>query len=307
MRTTSLHLIAVTALWLTTCSSGTTAATVPVETEVLARVLAPGEPARVMVRAAVPLRSATAEFLGQRIVLVRDDTPAGGERWSGWAIVALDQAPGAATIEVRAKTVDGRAAAGTHAVTIVSREFPTEELSVASRYVTPPQEVQRRLEGESARLAEIYKLRSAMDPPSEPFIRPVAGGPSSVFGTRRVFNGEPRSPHPGLDLRADSGTEVHVSGPGRVVLAQDLYYSGNTVFDRPRRRPVHDLRAPVGVATSRKGGRDRSRASVDCECPERPAASPDRTCTGAPRSADRPFDPEALTRSGSPVPLVTLG
>jgi murein DD-endopeptidase MepM/ murein hydrolase activator NlpD len=45
-----------------------------------------------------------------------------------------------------------------------------------------------------------------------------------------VYNGEPRSPHPGLDLRAASGTPVESSGAGHVCLAEDLYYSGNTVI-----------------------------------------------------------------------------
>jgi murein DD-endopeptidase MepM/ murein hydrolase activator NlpD len=63
-----------------------------------------------------------------------------------------------------------------------------------------------------------------------PFVRPVPGEPTSIFGTRRIFNGKPRSPHPGLDLRAAEGTEVRASGPGKVVIAQDLYYSGNIVI-----------------------------------------------------------------------------
>jgi murein DD-endopeptidase MepM/ murein hydrolase activator NlpD len=73
-------------------------------------------------------------------------------------------------------------------------------------------------------------MRSDFIPQPGSFVRPVGGVPTSVFGTRRIFNGEPRSPHPGLDLRAASGTPVLSSGAGRVVLAQDLYYSGNTVI-----------------------------------------------------------------------------
>ena len=63
-----------------------------------------------------------------------------------------------------------------------------------------------------------------------PFVRPVPGDPTSEFGTRRIFNGEPRAPHPGIDLHAASGTPVLVAGPGRVALAEDLYYSGGTVI-----------------------------------------------------------------------------
>jgi murein DD-endopeptidase MepM/ murein hydrolase activator NlpD len=69
-----------------------------------------------------------------------------------------------------------------------------------------------------------------MPPPKEPFVRPVPGEPTSRFGTRRLFNGEPRSPHPGIDLRAAAGATVAAAGGGRVVLADELYYSGNLVI-----------------------------------------------------------------------------
>ena len=62
------------------------------------------------------------------------------------------------------------------------------------------------------------------------FVPPLLGQPTSAFGTRRIYNGKPRSPHPGLDLRAATGTTVNSSGAGRVGLAQELYYSGNTVI-----------------------------------------------------------------------------
>jgi murein DD-endopeptidase MepM/ murein hydrolase activator NlpD len=119
---------------------------------------------------------------------------------------------------------------GSRAVTVHPKEFPEEHLTVASKYVAPPREVDERLARERARLREIYRQRTPVRSAQAPFVRPVPGEPTSTFGKRRIFNGEPRSPHPGLDLRAASGTPVVSSGPGRVLLAQDLYYSGNTVL-----------------------------------------------------------------------------
>jgi murein DD-endopeptidase MepM/ murein hydrolase activator NlpD len=50
------------------------------------------------------------------------------------------------------------------------------------------------------------------------------------FGKRRVLNGTPSSPHTGVDMPALTGTPVHAAQRGRVVLAEELYFSGNTVL-----------------------------------------------------------------------------
>jgi len=64
-----------------------------------------------------------------------------------------------------------------------------------------------------------------------PFQVPVEGAKDGRnFGHRRVFNGQPRAPHSGADLRAKSGTPIYAANRGRIVLAKDLFYSGNAVF-----------------------------------------------------------------------------
>ena len=52
---------------------------------------------------------------------------------------------------------------------------------------------------------------------------------SGNFGRPRVLNGESRSPHSGEDFPADRGTPVRAAQRGRVVMALDLFFSGNTV------------------------------------------------------------------------------
>jgi murein DD-endopeptidase MepM/ murein hydrolase activator NlpD len=49
------------------------------------------------------------------------------------------------------------------------------------------------------------------------------------FGRRRILNGQARSPHAGVDFPAPKGTPVYAAQSGQVVVAEDLYYSGNTV------------------------------------------------------------------------------
>ena len=62
------------------------------------------------------------------------------------------------------------------------------------------------------------------------FLLPVAEPPTSSFGTRSVFNGQPRSPHTGTDFLSPSGTPIHAANHGVVALAEPLYFTGNTVI-----------------------------------------------------------------------------
>jgi len=61
------------------------------------------------------------------------------------------------------------------------------------------------------------------------FVRPAEGALGSAFGLRRVFNGKPKSPHAGVDIKAPSGAGVFAANSGKVVLARDLFFTGNTV------------------------------------------------------------------------------
>ncbi len=190
------------------------------------RESAPGEPVRILVRTEEPLADLSGRFLDEPVAFLRLDR----STWTGWSMIPLEREPGAGAVELTGRTAGGKPVAATRAVTIREKPFPVEKLTVSSRYVEPPREVKERLAKERARLKKIYLRREPLALPSKPFVRPVSGEPTSVFGTRRLFNGKPRSPHPGLDLRAASGTPVAASGDGIVVLAQDLYYSGNTVI-----------------------------------------------------------------------------
>jgi len=198
--------------------------------EVRAREIAPGEPLRLLVTSDVPLASLRGQFLSEEVFLLRDGRADDGRSWSGWTMVGLDQEPGPASIDLTGVLADGTPVPGTLAVTIRAKPFPEERLTVESKYVEPSPEAQERLEREREKLARVYGTRRELPPAGAAFSRPVAGEPTAIFGTRRLYNGQPRSPHPGLDLRAGTGTPVRASGDGVVGLAQDLYYSGLTVI-----------------------------------------------------------------------------
>jgi len=52
---------------------------------------------------------------------------------------------------------------------------------------------------------------------------------TTPFGAKRIINGKKRSIHWGIDLKAPLGTPVFASLSGRVVLARNFYYTGNTI------------------------------------------------------------------------------
>lgn len=191
--------------------------------EVLSRAIAPGEPLRIVVSSTEPLARVEGSLDGAPLAFSPDSPDF--RRASAWAAVALDRAPGPLPLDVRAA---GHEPLRTTLV-VAAKSFPEQRLTVEEKYVKPSKEAAERIERERRLLDALYAKRSVRPPLAAPFAKPVPGDPTSAFGLRRFFNGEPRAPHSGLDLRAPTGTPVKASGPGEVAFAGDLYFSGKAV------------------------------------------------------------------------------
>ncbi|HKW31459.1 MAG TPA: M23 family metallopeptidase [Candidatus Acidoferrum sp.] len=144
--------------------------------------------------------------------------------------VDLEKAPGTYPLVVHLQTASGKPETCTLQIPIRTGKFATERLQVGKQFVEPsPEQIQRANE-------ERDKLRAIFDQVTPEklwdgdFRVPLDGVTNGGnFGKRRVLNGQPGSPHSGVDFPAVTGTPVHAAQNGRVTLAQELFFSGNTV------------------------------------------------------------------------------
>lgn len=99
------------------------------------------------------------------------------------------------------------------------------------RKVTPTPEDLERIRLDGAAIAAVRARDSSRADFASRFQWPVRGRVSGVFGSQRILNGKPRSPHGGVDVVAPLGTAVVASADGVVVLAHpDMFFTGRTVM-----------------------------------------------------------------------------
>jgi murein DD-endopeptidase MepM/ murein hydrolase activator NlpD len=138
--------------------------------------------------------------------------------------VDLEQAAGPAYLEVGLEGAPPCRAA----LEVTPGGFEEKQLRVGPKFVELSARDEARAAREAARLKGIYaKVSGRLWQGS--FRLPVAAEPSPNFGQRRILNGQPRSPHAGVDFGARTGTPVRAAARGRVVLAEPLFFSGRTV------------------------------------------------------------------------------
>lgn len=123
----------------------------------------------------------------------------------------------------------GRAA---HDIVLEDRDFPIERVDgLPPGTVTIPPEEQARRARESGMVREARAPFSDYDFWRERFILPAEGRISGVYGSQRILNGEPRSPHYGLDVAAPRGTPVIAPASGVIRLAEpDFLLEGGIII-----------------------------------------------------------------------------
>lgn len=113
---------------------------------------------------------------------------------------------------------------------VEDKQYTTQHLTIENkRMVNPNQQDLERI-AQERKLINTALATWSQQALSFGFQAPVSGRFSSSFGLRRVFNGQPRNPHSGMDIAAPQGTEVIAPAGGRVIETGHYFFSGNTVF-----------------------------------------------------------------------------
>lgn len=112
------------------------------------------------------------------------------------------------------------------------REFDIERVNgLPPKTVTPPPEWRERRNKETGRVQSARSVQTNDLYWNEGFMKPAEGRFSGFYGSQRILNGEPRSPHYGLDIAADIGTPIYAPAGGVVRLAApDFLLEGGIVI-----------------------------------------------------------------------------
>jgi murein DD-endopeptidase MepM/ murein hydrolase activator NlpD len=157
---------------------------------------------------------------GHRALVLRDD--------STW--VAIIGIPLSAPLGMRQVVVHGTNGRQVIEYSVGNKQYASQSLKVAPRQVDLSAADLARVDQEKIRIDHALNQWTEPPPESLRMPQPVPGPRSSSFGSRRIFNGQARNPHSGMDIAAPSGTPVLTPIAGTVVDTGEYFFNGNTVF-----------------------------------------------------------------------------
>lgn len=146
--------------------------------------------------------------------------------WTALIGLPLAAAPGEYSLPVE---IDGQPQQKRFIVQ--NKKYVEQRLKVSPKTVDLSPEDNARYEREAAHQKTVMATLS--EPPALGSLQmrvPVPGRRSSSFGLRRIFNGQPRNPHSGMDIAAATGTPVRSPLPGKVIDVGDYFFNGGTVW-----------------------------------------------------------------------------
>jgi murein DD-endopeptidase MepM/ murein hydrolase activator NlpD len=115
-------------------------------------------------------------------------------------------------------------------IDVKDKKYRTQQLKVAPGQVNLSPQDEARVARETEKVRAALSIHSDVPPTTFRLAPPVPGPRSSSFGLRRVFNGESRKPHSGMDIAAPTGTPIKNPLAGRIVDVGSYFFNGNNVI-----------------------------------------------------------------------------
>jgi len=110
------------------------------------------------------------------------------------------------------------------------KQYSTQHITITDdRKVNPYASDMNRILAEKKRKQKARTHYSKVDVDVD-FLPPVEGIRTGSYGRRRVFNGQPKRPHSGMDIAADTGTPIRSPSAGTIIELGDFFFSGNLVY-----------------------------------------------------------------------------
>lgn len=148
------------------------------------------------------------------------------QRWYALVGIPLDAQPGVQRI-----TIDDGMSRSSQIFDIADKQYPTQHINIKDQnQVTPDPESLKRIHRETERIQAVLNNFDDSQNADWQMVWPVEGRISGLFGRRRVFNGEPRKPHGGIDIAAKTGTLIMAPADGKVADTGDYFFNGKTIF-----------------------------------------------------------------------------
>ncbi|HEY6458008.1 MAG TPA: peptidoglycan DD-metalloendopeptidase family protein [Steroidobacteraceae bacterium] len=164
-----------------------------------------------------PSGPAPVAMFGQhRVMVIRGD-----DKWLAVVGIGLDAKLGTATLQVQGDPAER--------FPIGPKTYTVQRLTVAPSQVDLSAQDASRAARERTRIHQALATFSPVVG-TLALLQPVPGIRSSSFGLRRVFNGEARNPHTGMDIAAPVGTPIRAAADGAVVDTGSYFFNGNTVI-----------------------------------------------------------------------------
>jgi murein DD-endopeptidase MepM/ murein hydrolase activator NlpD len=151
---------------------------------------------------------------------------AGNKGWAGIIGADLRARPGEYILSLR----QGDQIMARRKLVLAARSAGARNIQVDDKYAAPPDQAGERIKDESRRQNEVYLLNTSPVFWANGLLMPLNSRVVGKFGRSSIVNGQPRSPHGGVDLRGAPGTIVKCPAQGRVALTMDSYFSGLLVL-----------------------------------------------------------------------------